>query len=81
MVCPFYNLRGPRSKLLDFDKCMPLKFGFIVANSADPDVMQPYAGVLPVALFICLRYHFNRLYSDYKKGIIRRFAYCKGGTS
>ena len=50
---------------------MSFKIGFIVANSADPDEMPPYAEVLPVALFSCFRYHFNRLYSDYKKGIIK----------
>ena len=71
MGCPFYDLRVPRSKSLNFDKCMSFKIGFIVANSADPDEMPSYAGVLPVALFSCFRYRFNRLYSDHKKGTIK----------
>ena len=33
---------------------MSLKIGFILDNSADPDEMPPYAGVLPLALFSCL---------------------------
>ena len=45
MGVPFCVLRVHKSKFLNYDALMSLKIGFILANSADPDEMLPYAAI------------------------------------
>ena len=42
-ICPFCILRGHRFKFLNFNICLSLNIAFILANSADPDELRPYA--------------------------------------
>ena len=42
MDCPFCILRGHRSNFLHFNIFLPLKIGFIFANTAGPDEMPHY---------------------------------------